>query len=91
MKKVNPDVRMKSPCFMFINYRQYILELGGGKNTICCTTGQEIHPWVLWIQACLWIQRVSFVFCSEKTGREEDLRFNLWTRWKAKTDVRSEK
>ena len=29
--KMSPDVRMKSLCFMFINYRQYILQLGGGK------------------------------------------------------------
>lgn len=32
-----------------------------------------------------------FHFYREKTGREADLRFNLWTRWKANTDVRSEK
>lgn len=45
--KMSPDVREKSLCLMFINYGQYILELRGGrgeKNTICCTTGQEIHP-----------------------------------------------
>lgn len=45
--KMSPDVREKSLCLMFINYRQHILELRGRrgkKNTICCTTGQEIHP-----------------------------------------------
>lgn len=40
----------------------------GEKNTICCTTGQEIHPWVLWVQSCLWIQRVSFIFTERKPG-----------------------
>lgn len=57
-----------SLCFMFINYRLYILELGGGKNTICCTTGQEIHPCLLWVGSCLWIQRVSFIFTERNPG-----------------------
>lgn len=56
------------------------------KNIICCATRQEMFPGMLRFQSCLWIQCVW-----EKTGREEDLRFNLRIRWKANTDVRSEK
>lgn len=67
-EKMSPDVRTKLLCFMFINFRRYILELGGGGNTICCTTGQEILPWVLWAQSSLWIQRVSFIFTERKPG-----------------------
>lgn len=41
---------------------------------------------VLRVSSCLWIQRVQ-----EEIGREEDLRFNLRTGWKANTNVKNEK
>lgn len=96
--KMSPDVRKKLLCFIFINYRQYILELGEAKNK-----NKKIKKYNLLhhrtrnsslgaVGSVLFVDSMCvFHFYREKTGREEDLRFNLRTRWKANTDVRSEK
>lgn len=90
---------MRSFRFMFINYQQYIPKLGmvrrrrcgcvgvGVRNIICCTTGSFLGccgPW-----PCLFAD--SMCAGGGKKKKEEDLRFNLRTRWRANTDVRSEK
>lgn len=76
---------------MFINYRQYILQLGGGCEYNLLHHRTRISSLGAVAPALFVDSKCVFHFYREKTGREADLRFNLWTRWKANTDVRSEK
>lgn len=87
------DVVEKLLCFMFINYRDISPSWEGGKIQFAAPQDKKFILGCCGFRlVCGFNVCIPFFFLQrEKTGREEDLRFNLRARWKANTDVRSEK